>query len=119
MAPSIIILLFLRAKLSIFARGLIFAMKWNLMEKNDFFAGFTFALRTLGPVVGFALGYACLSLYIDPTLHPLITKEDPRWLGAWWLGWIILGTTMGMFAVFIAMFPRHLPKPGKSFHQVK
>lgn len=44
------------------------------------------ALRTVGPAVGFVLGYACLSLYIDPTLTPVIAKKDPRWLGAWWLG---------------------------------
>ncbi|XP_023287779.1 solute carrier organic anion transporter family member 5A1 [Orussus abietinus] len=74
--------------------------------------GFTFALRTVGPAIGFLLGYGCLSLYIDPSLHPVITKKDPRWLGAWWLGWIILGVTMSMFAVLIAMFPRHLPKSG-------
>ncbi|XP_051170810.1 solute carrier organic anion transporter family member 74D [Leptopilina boulardi] len=87
----------------------------NTRKKNTpMLLGFTFALRTLGPVVGFVLGYACLSLYINPTLHPVITKEDPRWLGAWWLGWIILGTTMAMFAVFIAMFPRHLPKSNTS-----
>lgn len=55
------------------------------------------------------MGYGCLSLYIDPSLHPVITKKDPRWLGAWWLGWIILGATMGMFSILIAMFPRNLP----------
>ena len=71
--------------------------------------GFTFALRTVGPAIGFLLGYGCLSLYIDPSLHPVITKKDPRWLGAWWLGWIILGATMGMFSILIAMFPRDLP----------
>ncbi|XP_048504737.1 solute carrier organic anion transporter family member 74D isoform X2 [Athalia rosae] len=73
--------------------------------------GVTFALRTIGPVIGFVLGYGCLTLYIDPSLHPVITKDNPRWLGAWWLGWIILGVVMGIFAVLIAMFPKTLPKP--------
>jgi len=63
----------------------------------------------VGPAIGFLLGFACLSLYIDPKLHPVITNKDPRWLGAWWLGWIILGVTMGTFAILIAMFPRNLP----------
>ncbi|XP_043258723.1 solute carrier organic anion transporter family member 74D [Colletes gigas] len=82
----------------------------NTKKKNTpMLLGFTFALRTVGPVIGFLLGYGCLSLYIDPALHPVITKNDPRWLGAWWLGWIILGATMGMFAILIAMFPRDLP----------
>lgn len=82
----------------------------NTKKKNTpMLLGFTFALRTVGPAIGFLLGYGCLSLYIDPSLHPVITQKDPRWLGAWWLGWIILGVTMGMFAVLIAMFPRDLP----------
>lgn len=75
----------------------------------------------MGPAIGFLLGFACLSLYIDPKLHPVITKQDPRWLGAWWLGWIILGVTMGTFAVLIAMFPRNLPtleNTGKTSKQV-
>ncbi|KYM97277.1 PREDICTED: solute carrier organic anion transporter family member 4C1 [Cyphomyrmex costatus] len=83
----------------------------NTKKKNTpMLLGFTFALRTVGPAIGFLLGFGCLSLYIDPKLSPVITKKDPRWLGAWWLGWIILGVTMGMFAVLIAMFPRDLPK---------
>ncbi|KZC05245.1 PREDICTED: solute carrier organic anion transporter family member 5A1 [Dufourea novaeangliae] len=82
----------------------------NTKKKNTpMLLGFTFALRTVGPAIGFLLGYGCLSLYIDPSLHPVITKNDPRWLGAWWLGWIILGATMAMFAILIAMFPRDLP----------
>lgn len=83
----------------------------NTKKKNTpMLLGFTFALRTVGPAIGFLLGYACLSVYIDPNLHPVITQQDPRWLGAWWIGWIILGVTMGMFAFLIAMFPRELPK---------
>ncbi|EZA61297.1 hypothetical protein DMN91_012661 [Ooceraea biroi] len=82
----------------------------NTKKKNTpMLLGFTFALRTVGPAIGFLLGYGCLSLYINPKLHPVITKKDPRWLGAWWLGWIILGGIMGTFAVLIAMFPRDLP----------
>ncbi|KAJ1527748.1 hypothetical protein ONE63_007703 [Megalurothrips usitatus] len=72
--------------------------------------GLTMALRTVGPAIGFVLGYACLSLYIDPSLTPVITKKDPRWLGAWWLGWILLGAAMFGFSGLLAMFPRHLPK---------
>ncbi|KDR21868.1 Solute carrier organic anion transporter family member 3A1 [Zootermopsis nevadensis] len=70
--------------------------------------GCILAFRALGPALGFALGSGCLSVYIDPSVTPVITKKDPRWLGAWWLGWIILGTTMLMFSFIIALFPRHL-----------
>lgn len=46
----------------------------------------TMALRSVGPVGGFVLGYLCLNSYIDPSLTPTIRRNDPRWLGAWWLG---------------------------------
>jgi len=60
----------------------------NIKSCNTFYSvsGLVLALRTLGPAVGFALGFGCLSLYIDPTVTPVITRRDPRWLGAWWLG---------------------------------
>ncbi|XP_015111744.1 solute carrier organic anion transporter family member 4C1 [Diachasma alloeum] len=75
--------------------------------------GITFALRTTGPALGFILAYVCMKLYIVPNLHPVINDKDPRWLGAWWLGWIILGILLAVFALLIAMFPRHLPKKPK------
>lgn len=68
------------------------------------------SLRTFGPVVGFALGYFALKIYIDPSKTPVIDSSDPRWLGAWWLGWIILGVAMLIFAVLIGLFPKELPK---------
>nr|CAD7427814.1 unnamed protein product [Timema monikensis] len=47
--------------------------------------GMVLSLRMLGPAAGFAFSSFCLSLYIDPTLTPVIKPTDPRWLGAWWL----------------------------------
>ena len=61
--------------------------------------------------MGFILGFACLNLYIDPSLHPVIDQQDPRWLGAWWLGWLILGSLLALFTFLIAMFPRELEQP--------
>uniref|UniRef100_A0A182SSX6 Kazal-like domain-containing protein n=1 Tax=Anopheles maculatus TaxID=74869 RepID=A0A182SSX6_9DIPT len=72
------------------------------------------SLRTFGPVVGFALGYFALKIYIDPTKTPIIDSSDPRWLGAWWLGWILLGVAMIIFAFLIGMFPKEIPKKHKA-----
>jgi Organic Anion Transporter Polypeptide (OATP) family. len=38
------------------------------------------------PTIGYLLGSYALRQYIDISLHPTITSEDPRWIGAWWLG---------------------------------
>ncbi|BFF96362.1 solute carrier organic anion transporter family member 74D [Drosophila madeirensis] len=68
------------------------------------------ALRMIGPVVGFFFGYISLNTFIDPSKTPLIDSKDPRWLGAWWLGWVILGTLMCLFSGLIGLFPKQLPK---------
>nr|CAD7575247.1 unnamed protein product [Timema californicum] len=75
--------------------------------------GMVLSLRMLGPAAGFAFSSFCLSLYIDPTLTPVIKPTDPRWLGAWWLGWLVLGALMIVFAFLISWFPRELPPKKK------
>lgn len=75
--------------------------------------GWALSLRMVGPMLGFVLSYICLNIYIDPWKTPLITSNDPRWLGAWWTGWIVLGFSMIFFAVLVGLFPRDLPKKKK------
>lgn len=75
-----------------------------------FYLGFSYFLRMLGPATGYALASVCLKFYISPTLTPAIDNNDPRWLGAWWLGWLILGSTLIFFATLIGLFPKILPR---------
>uniref|UniRef100_A0A1L8DEL8 Solute carrier organic anion transporter family member n=2 Tax=Nyssomyia neivai TaxID=330878 RepID=A0A1L8DEL8_9DIPT len=75
--------------------------------------GYAFSLRMFGPLIGFFVAYAFLNVYIDPTKTPLISPADPRWMGAWWMGWIVVGSIMMVFAVLIGMFPKDLPKKPK------
>ena len=49
-------------------------------------------------------------MYIDPSKTPLIDNKDPRWLGAWWFGWMIQGSLMLLFSGLIGLFPKQLPK---------
>ncbi|XP_059613445.1 solute carrier organic anion transporter family member 74D [Phlebotomus argentipes] len=75
--------------------------------------GYAFSLRMFGPLIGFFVAFGFLNTYIDPTKTPLITPADPRWMGAWWMGWIVMGSVMIVFAVLIGMFPKDLPKKPK------
>uniref|UniRef100_A0A146LLL7 Solute carrier organic anion transporter family member n=1 Tax=Lygus hesperus TaxID=30085 RepID=A0A146LLL7_LYGHE len=81
--------------------------------------GLTLALRTIGPALGFVIGYLCLSIYVDPSKTPLIDKNDSRWIGAWWMGWLFLGTIMLLFSFLIAMFPKALPKTKPGAKQIQ
>lgn len=74
---------------------------------------YALSLRMFGPVIGFALGYFSLSIFIDPTKTPLISDKDQRWLGAWWLGWLIIGFSVLLFAILIGMFPKEMIKKQK------
>lgn len=59
--------------------------------KNDF--GFTFSIflaitigvRILGPAAGFILGSFCTRYYVDLS-NPGFGPNDPKWVGAWYLG---------------------------------
>ncbi|CAO1324723.1 unnamed protein product [Diamesa tonsa] len=79
-------------------------------SKTPALISFSYFLRLLGPAGGYALASYCLKIYISPDLTPVIDNNDPRWLGAWWLGWIILGTFLFGFAFFMMMFPKELPR---------
>lgn len=68
-----------------------------------FYIGLSYFLRMLGPALGYTLASYCLQLYIAPSLTPTINNIDPRWLGAWWLGWIVLGALMTVSALFLGM----------------
>lgn len=50
----------------------------------------TIGVRILGPALGFILGSLCTRLYADLSIDPQISPTDPRWVGAWWLGKLIL-----------------------------
>ncbi|XP_047468876.1 solute carrier organic anion transporter family member 74D-like [Penaeus chinensis] len=66
-------------------------------------------LRVLGPVFGFVLGGRCLSLWIDPARKPNISQKDPRWLGAWWIGFVFLGVALVIVGNLLFFFPKKLP----------
>ncbi|XP_055326118.1 solute carrier organic anion transporter family member 74D-like [Sitodiplosis mosellana] len=92
----------------------------NTKQRNTpLMLAYAFSMRMIGPIVGIALAYLMMSIYIDPTLTPVIARDDPRWLGAWWLGWILLGVLMFIFAGLIGLFPKHLPKKKQSIeHEI-
>ncbi|KAF6213994.1 hypothetical protein GE061_011723 [Apolygus lucorum] len=79
-------------------------------SKTPALISISYFIRMLGPAIGASLSGYCLSLYISPKLHPKINNRDPRWLGAWWLGWIVLSVAMFIMASLVALFPRHLPR---------
>lgn len=69
---------------------------------------YAYAMRIFGPTLGYCFAYVMLRIYIDPSYTPLISKDDSRWMGAWWLGFTVVGILMFVFAALIGTFPRSL-----------
>ncbi|XP_037952842.1 solute carrier organic anion transporter family member 74D-like [Teleopsis dalmanni] len=89
-------------------------MDYNLdKSKTPALWSLSYFLHMLGPSVGYTLASYCLQIYITPKLQPTINNEDPRWLGAWWIGWLVLAVLVFIPGTLLSLFPKSLPKPVK------
>ncbi|EMP26501.1 Solute carrier organic anion transporter family member 2B1, partial [Chelonia mydas] len=84
-------------------------------ERNSpLYLGILFALTIIGPGVAFMLGSAILRFYVDidkvPPEEIQLTNKDPRWVGAWWLGFLVAATLVALSAIPYFFFPKEMPK---------
>ncbi|CAB3403057.1 unnamed protein product [Caenorhabditis bovis] len=69
-------------------------------------------LTSFGPVIGVFAGGFLLNLYDDFDRVDVVPMDgsDPRWVGAWWVGFIISSISALLIAVPILAFARELPE---------
>ncbi|NXX17145.1 SO2B1 protein, partial [Podargus strigoides] len=84
-------------------------------ERNSpLYLGILFSVTVIGPGVGFMLGSAMLRFYVDVDKvtgdEVQLTNKDPRWVGAWWLGFLVAASLVALSAVPYFFFPREMPK---------
>ncbi|XP_039423499.1 solute carrier organic anion transporter family member 4C1 isoform X3 [Corvus cornix cornix] len=80
-------------------------------HKSSLYIGIGYAMSLLGPAVGYVVGGQLLKVYIDIQM-PKSTKvdqDDPRWLGAWWIGFLVCFFAIWLLIIPFSCFPRHLP----------
>lgn len=88
--------------------------------KMPAFFGFVFAARILGAPIGFYFSSLALKYYENPFSVPInMTPTDPRWIGAWWIGFLVSGTLLIILAIPLAFFPREFKRPLKSSQAAK
>lgn len=81
------------------------------------------AIRLIGPASGFMLSSFCLRMYENPfskkkcflkiifklnfilTVNPGFGKKDPRFVGAWWLGFVIVGILLFIVSLPMLFYP--------------
>ncbi|CAD5115958.1 DgyrCDS4888 [Dimorphilus gyrociliatus] len=79
-------------------------------QTSSLYVAIVMSVAMLGAIAGFLLGATFTSLYVD--LGPTNLKpSDPEWIGAYWLGSLVLQSFMLLAALPLLLFPRHLRKP--------
>ncbi|KAK8384253.1 hypothetical protein O3P69_009187 [Scylla paramamosain] len=76
----------------------------------------TSGVRILGPALGFVLGFLCTRLYLEPLVDPGIEPTDQRWIGAWWLGLVVVSVALLLTSFAMFAFPRRLPQSPRRRH---
>uniref|UniRef100_A0A3Q2ZYW6 Solute carrier organic anion transporter family member n=1 Tax=Kryptolebias marmoratus TaxID=37003 RepID=A0A3Q2ZYW6_KRYMA len=83
-------------------------------ENSPFYIACLQTITLLGPTFGFLLGSYCAKLYVDVGQVDLdgvtITPRDARWVGAWWLGFLVSSGLLLVSSVPFWFLPRSLPK---------
>ncbi|KAM4796208.1 solute carrier organic anion transporter family member 2B1 [Rhinophrynus dorsalis] len=87
-----------------------FASKRN----SPLYIGILFSVSVMGPGVAFILGSAMLRYYVDidkiPAEEIILTPKDPRWIGAWWLGYLVAASIVAIASIPYFIFPREMKK---------
>ncbi|KAM3858985.1 uncharacterized protein ACN63O_017039 [Diretmus argenteus] len=86
-------------------------------ENSPFYIACLQTITLLGPMFGFLLGSYCAKLYVDVGYVDMesvtITPNDARWVGAWWLGFLVSSALLLVAGIPFWCLPRSLPKQGK------
>ncbi|XP_078730818.1 solute carrier organic anion transporter family member 3A1 isoform X2 [Lampetra fluviatilis] len=82
---------------------------------SSVYIGIVFTTLVFGPACGFMLGSVFTRIYVDAifinTSKLDLTPEDPRWIGAWWAGFLLCAVLLFVSSLFMFGFPRSLARP--------
>lgn len=83
------------------------------VRSSSMYIGIYYAFAIVGPAVGYLAGGAFLNIYVDVnqvnSASVSITPNSPRWVGAWWIGFLISGLLAFVVAFPMCGFPTKLP----------
>ncbi|XP_031668330.1 solute carrier organic anion transporter family member 3A1-like [Oncorhynchus kisutch] len=82
------------------------------MKDSSLYIGIVFSTLVFGPACGFILGSLCTKVYVDAVFIDTskldIGPDDPRWIGAWWGGFLLCGALLFTSSLFMFGFPQSL-----------
>ncbi|KAM5262765.1 solute carrier organic anion transporter family member 1B3-like [Ctenodactylus gundi] len=85
--------------------------------QSSVYIGTLNAIAMIGVIGGFLIGSVTMKLYVDVGFVDLstirITPQDSRWVGAWWLGFLIAGLLSIICSIPFFFLPQNPNKPQK------
>ncbi|CAE1162807.1 unnamed protein product [Acanthosepion pharaonis] len=75
--------------------------------KVGLFVGFITGIGIIGPAIAFILGAQFSAMYVN-LKKTNITPHDSRWIGAWWLGFLVFGAASFVAALPMFYFPKKM-----------
>ncbi|KAK7091376.1 solute carrier organic anion transporter family member 4A1-like [Littorina saxatilis] len=83
------------------------------VRSSSLYTGIFYACAIFGPGIGYLAGGAFLNFFTDVDKLDEITQgidaNNPRWVGAWWIGFLISGTIAILISLPIFGFPKAMP----------
>ncbi|XP_017559898.1 solute carrier organic anion transporter family member 2B1 [Pygocentrus nattereri] len=80
-------------------------------KNSPIYLGILFALTVIGPALGYLMASFLLRYYVDFNIllgELPLKRDDPRWVGAWWLGFLLAGTFLFLTSLPYLFFPRSM-----------
>uniref|UniRef100_A0A7N6BYU6 Solute carrier organic anion transporter family member n=1 Tax=Anabas testudineus TaxID=64144 RepID=A0A7N6BYU6_ANATE len=97
--------------------GVSYVDDFSREENTPFYLACIHTVGILGPMFGYMLGSFLAKIYVDIGSVDLdtltITYKDSRWVGAWWLGFIVTGAVVLLSSIPFWFLPKSLPKQGQ------
>uniref|UniRef100_A0A3Q2GH80 Solute carrier organic anion transporter family member n=1 Tax=Cyprinodon variegatus TaxID=28743 RepID=A0A3Q2GH80_CYPVA len=94
--------------------GISYIDDYASRKNSPLYLGILLAVTSIGPAFGFITGSFILKLYVDfDKLSKDDIELDPkdlRWVGAWWLNFLLASGLLFLSALPYLFFPREMPK---------
>ncbi|XP_072230852.1 solute carrier organic anion transporter family member 2B1 [Leuresthes tenuis] len=94
--------------------GISYIDDYASKKNSPLYLGILLAVTSIGPAFGFVTGSLMLRFYVDfdklPKEQIKLGPKDLRWVGAWWLGFLVASCLLFLAALPYLFFPREMPK---------
>lgn len=96
--------------------GISYIEDFAKSENSPLYIGILETGKIVGPIIGLMLGSFCARVYVDiesvNTDDLTITPSDTRWVGAWWIGFLVCAGVNILTSIPFFFLPKAIPKEG-------